>query len=446
MDTVARERKLIIALAGLPARGKTYIHRKLRRYLYWLGYNVRGFDISNYRRTYCGTETDANFFDPNNPEGEEALFRVRMMAMNDMLSFLDKEGDVAILDATHATLERRQETTDHISKHSNNKYSLVWLESVCDDEKLIQENIHQLSKAPEYTGKSYDDAYADYLSRIDKYKRIYVPISPEVDGKDISFIKLLNFNQEIVLYNVSGYLPSKIGSYVMNLHTVTRPIYFSRHGESLYNVEDRVGGDPELSEAGMRYAVLLNDFYQTEAKLGGLKNYDKSKIKILTSTLKRSIITASHVNIGVKPVALKPLEEINVGMCEGMTYAQIAKEYPDIEKERKADKLRYRYPRGESYLDMINRLEPVLFAIERSRDPVIIVGHQGILRCLYAYFTRNDIEQIPHIDIPLHCIFRIVPEAYDVDERRYTIDIKTGECTVTEILKTPRLNKDYRSM
>jgi broad specificity phosphatase PhoE len=43
---------------------------------------------------------------------------------------------------------------------------------------------------------------------------------------------------------------------------------------------------------------------------------------------------------------------------------------------------RYRYPRGESYEDLIERLEPVIFELERLRNPVLIVAHQATLRCM----------------------------------------------------------------
>lgn len=43
--------------------------------------------------------------------------------------------------------------------------------------------------------------------------------------------------------------------------------------------------------------------------------------------------------------------------------------------ERKKDKLGFRYPRGESYLDLISRIEPVIFEIERSPVPVVIIAH-----------------------------------------------------------------------
>ncbi len=43
------------------------------------------------------------------------------------------------------------------------------------------------------------------------------------------------------------------------------------------------------------------------------------------------------------------------------------------------DKFRYRYPRGESYEDVIQRLEPVIFELERERRTVLVIGHQAVL-------------------------------------------------------------------
>lgn len=46
----------------------------------------------------------------------------------------------------------------------------------------------------------------------------------------------------------------------MHLNINPKPIYFSRHGQSLYNIDDRVGGDPELSDEGKKYPKHLNNF------------------------------------------------------------------------------------------------------------------------------------------------------------------------------------------
>lgn len=69
--------------------------------------------------------------------------------------------------------------------------------------------------------------------------------------------------------------------------------------------------------------------------------------------------------------------------------------YPAEFELRQIDKLAYRYPRGmgeiisygysviwiymsagESYLDVIARLEPIIIEMERHREPLLIVGHQ----------------------------------------------------------------------
>ncbi len=51
-----------------------------------------------------------------------------------------------------------------------------------------------------------------------------------------------------------------------------------------------------------------------------------------------------------------------------------------------------RYPSGESYLDVIQRLEPVIIEIERERECVCVVAHQAILRALYGYFTKCPLK------------------------------------------------------
>ena len=40
----------VICMVGLPARGKTYISKKLARYLNWIGIGTRVFNVGEYRR------------------------------------------------------------------------------------------------------------------------------------------------------------------------------------------------------------------------------------------------------------------------------------------------------------------------------------------------------------------------------------------------------------
>lgn len=45
----------------------------------------------------------------------------------------------------------------------------------------------------------------------------------------------------------------------------------------------------------------------------------------------------------------------------------------------------FRYTRGESYEDLVARLEPVIMELERQGN-VLLIAHQAVLRCLLAYF------------------------------------------------------------
>ena len=68
----AEEKKLVIVMVGFPGRGKTYISRKIARYLRWIEYRTRVFSIAKYRLDKLGNRT-AEFFDPNNESKCPAL-------------------------------------------------------------------------------------------------------------------------------------------------------------------------------------------------------------------------------------------------------------------------------------------------------------------------------------------------------------------------------------
>ncbi|KAG5111339.1 hypothetical protein JHK82_040562 [Glycine max] len=204
----------------------------------------------------------------------------------------------------------------------------------------------------------------------------------------------------------------------VNTHLTPRPILLTRHGESQYNVRGRIGGDSALSEAGELYKKKLAKFVEKRLK-------SERAACIWTSTLQRTILTAGPI-VGFPKIQWRALDEINAGVCDGKTYEEIKKNMPEeyeyvTNLSRNKDKLRYRYPRGESYLDVIQRLEPVIIELERQRAPVVVISHQAVLRALYAYFTDRPLKEIADIEMPLHTIIEIQLGVTGVEEKRYKL-------------------------
>jgi 6-phosphofructo-2-kinase / fructose-2,6-biphosphatase 2 len=203
------------------------------------------------------------------------------------------------------------------------------------------------------------------------------------------------------------YLQTRIVYYLTNLHIKPRSIWLSRHGESQYNTTKQIGGDADLTENGKAYAKLLPELLH---KSGLPKD---EPIVVWTSTLKRTNQTARHVveELGYSKLEWKALDEIDAGICDHMTYAEIKKKYPEDFARRDEDKYNYRYPGGESYYDVVKRLEPIIMELERGGN-VMIITHQAVLRCIWAYFDETPSNESPWVKIPLHTLFKLTPRAY----------------------------------
>ncbi|KAJ9167494.1 hypothetical protein P3X46_022142 [Hevea brasiliensis] len=403
------DRHLAIVLVGLPARGKTFTAAKLTRYLRWLGHDTKHFNVGKYRRLKHGANQSADFFRGDNPEGMEARNEVAALAMDDMTTWMQEGGQVGIFDATNSTRSRR----NMLMKMAEGKCKIIFLETICNDERIIERNIRlKIQQSPDYAEQpDYEAGYQDFKDRLANYEKVYEPVE---EGSYIKMIDMVSgHGGQIQVNNISGYLPGRIVFFLVNTHLTPRPILLTRHGESRDNVRGRIGGDTVLSDAGEIYAKKLANFVEKRLK-------SEKAASIWTSTLQRTILTASPI-VGFPKIQWRALDEINAGVCDGMTYEEIKKNMPEEYESRKKDKLRYRYPRGESYLDVIQRLEPVIIELERQRAPVVVISHQAVLRALYAYFADRPLKEIPHIEMPLHTIIEIQMGVTGVQEKRYKL-------------------------
>ncbi|KAH9632895.1 hypothetical protein HF086_002717 [Spodoptera exigua] len=381
----------VIAMVGLPARGKTYISKKLSRYLNWIGINTRVFNLGEYRRHATTAYTSHEFFRADNKEAMAIRQQCALDALHD------------VFDATNSTLDRRRMIRDIVVHKMG--FKLFFVESICDDPRIIEQNIMEVKvSSPDYTNiQNTDNVLNDFLLRIEHYKEKYEPLDESLES-DYSYMKIYDTGEKVVVHKHEGHIQSRIVYYLMNIHIVPRTIYLTRHGESTHNIVGRIGGDSDLSPRGRQYAKALAN-YIDQQQIPGLR--------VWTSWMKRAIQTVKDVKAPQE--RWKALNEIDAGICEEMTYAEIQQKYPSDFNARDANKFAYRYPRGESYEDLVARLEPVIMELERQGN-VLVVSHQA-QTCLLVP------EELPYLHVPLHTVIKLTPVAYGCREEHIKLSV-----------------------
>uniref|UniRef100_A0A3P8PD04 6-phosphofructo-2-kinase domain-containing protein n=1 Tax=Astatotilapia calliptera TaxID=8154 RepID=A0A3P8PD04_ASTCA len=366
----------MIVMVGLPARGKTYISTKLTRYLNWIGVKTKVFNVGQYRRQATCSYNSYQFFRPDNEEAMKIRKACAVAALQDVCEYISREqGQVVVFDATNTTQDRREVILNFAKE---NGYKVFFVESICDDPDIIAENIKQVKlSSPDYAGCDKEEAVADFLKRIECYTMTYVPLDDTKD-RNLSYIKIFNVGSRYLVNRVQDHIQSRIVYYLMNIHVTPRSIYLCRHGESELNLVGRIGGDSGLSSRGAKFASTLGTYMRGQCI---------SDLKVWTSHMKRTIQTAEA--LGVQYEQWKALNEIDAGVCEEMTYEEIQEHFPEEFALRDQDKYRYRYPKGESYEDLVQRLEPVIMELERQEN-VLVICHQAVMRCLLAYFLDKS--------------------------------------------------------
>jgi len=216
-----------------------------------------------------------------------------------------------VFDATNSTIARRTFLKSEVraqEARTGVKHQLVFIESICTDEAIVRANVRETKlKSPDYRDMPEDVAVADFLARIAHYKRAYQTLSEEAEG-DTPFIKLVDVGRVLVANRITSHMMRRCMWFLSHLHITPRPIWLTRHGESEYNVQGRIGGDSLLSPRGIAYSHALAGFMSDNYPRGA------SELVVWTSSLKRTQMTAGP--IGRDIVQWKALDEIDAGICD----------------------------------------------------------------------------------------------------------------------------------
>ncbi|EZA57361.1 6-phosphofructo-2-kinase/fructose-2,6-bisphosphatase isoform X1 [Ooceraea biroi] len=413
---------VIIATCGLPARGKSQIGQSLARRLNWNGMTTKVFRVSDYRRKRLDTRTPHEHFRSDNAANNALRALAQRDAMQDCAAWLASGNNIALLDAMLITRAQRTEVYDYFSGQLG--YRVLFIECVCDDPEILEQNQQEIVRhSIDYVGADAALAAEDVRSKIAYYTQLYEPM----DERTYPRIKIDTVTMDIETCKVSGHIETSVLRYLGDISLRPHTLYFSRHGESEYNVLGKVGGDAVLSARGERYAQALSN------KFNAMRIPD---LRVLTSRLRRTIATARGIEAPQEHVAA--LNELHAGVCEGLSYEEMQEHYPQEFAWRDQDKLRYRYPWGESYIDAMQRVEPVIAELQRSHN-VLVVSHQAVLRCIIGFFLDKKPEELPYMEVPLHTIIRIASQGYNYKLELFKLPI---ECVNTTRVKPTNCSGD----
>jgi alpha-ribazole phosphatase len=105
-----------------------------------------------------------------------------------------------------------------------------------------------------------------------------------------------------------------------------------------------------------------------------------------TSDLSRTVRGGEILGayLGVEPVKLRQLRELNCGAWEGLSLSEVQASRPDEWAARLADLVNFRAPGGESLTDLAARVLPALAEIvaRHKGEEVLVVAHGGVNRVI----------------------------------------------------------------
>ena len=388
-------------------------------------YQCKVFNVGKYRRQVQATigapsnenedpsdavrkeagACNANFFDSHNPQANALRQEAAEEALKDMLEFLDNDSDdedspeisttpslfprrlsnddgvimtkktkvtdrIAIYDATNSTVSRRKwllEQCTSPEKRGDKTTGIVFVESLCDDEELLEENFRfKVRNSPDFAGMTEEEAINDLRLRVQKYEEAYETIEDDT----LSYIKIYNLSSKLLVNLIYGRCAKVMVPCLMSWNIGSRPIYLCRAGETEpvsddANSKHKSARGVHLGAQGHEFRRALASFIEKEgydfanlregtlreafapraqttgtsktglARTTNYKDLGDSTIElpfnvhILTSTMPRAVETATWEEFPFQINQIPNLNPLDKGDFSGMELHEIKEKDPD---------------------------------------------------------------------------------------------------------------------
>lgn len=170
-------------------------------------------------------------------------------------------------------------------------------------------------------------------------------------------------------------------------------IYLLRHAETDAAKGLCIGRrETSLSEKGKKRTAVL---------AGWLKENLPDITEVYTSPLQRAEATADIIAkvYGLTPVCDEDLIEIDTGVWDGLSFADIKEQYPEEYEKRGEDPWHYRIENGETFAEVSKRMKDAVLRIAAGGKTALIVTHKGAINALRIHLHQAEENEI----LPLAC-------------------------------------------
>jgi probable phosphoglycerate mutase len=163
-----------------------------------------------------------------------------------------------------------------------------------------------------------------------------------------------------------------------------------RHGETAWNVETRLQGHLDIG---------LNERGQWQAQRAADALADEEIAAIYTSDLVRARATAQAIADKATRLSERQLHlvlglrERGFGIFEGLTYAQVASDWPEESLRWRQRDPDFAPDGGESLVQVRDRVAATVntIAAQHIGEQIVLMAHGGVMDALYRLATRQDI-------------------------------------------------------
>ena len=186
-----------------------------------------------------------------------------------------------------------------------------------------------------------------------------------------------------------------------------------RHGESLWNEEDRFTGwvDVPLTDVGRKQAEKAGESIKKE----GLQ-FQVAYTSVLNRAIETLEIVMKTIQQNIPVIKDSALNERMYGDLQGLNKEDTAKKYGDQQVHIWRRSYDIKPPNGESLEDTQNRTIPffmncVMTDIKEGKN-VLVVAHGNSLRSIVMYLDKLSKEQVLSLELPtgLPIIYSIDPD------------------------------------